>query len=170
MLTRCWFKCLLYGSPKWWVIAHQPWRCFFIFSKFKIAPTMQFSLVFSCWGNISGTLKIILTSWSISMIKVTPMVEEAHAKIFNLESGHSFVCSNIFHKYWTQSHYLAGAKSCDYKEGDLFKGLYLNENEFYSFWPTHRVIHKCSLQTKTNFPLPYEMLYSTYSVSLCLQL
>lgn len=104
------------------------------------------------------------------MIKVTLMVEEAHAKIFNLEFGHSFVCSNIFHKYWTQSHYLTGAKSCAYKEGGLFNGLYLNENEFYSFWPTHKVIHKCSLQTKTYFPLPDEMLYSTYSVSLCLQL
>lgn len=54
------------------------------------------------------------------------MNEEVHAKICYLEHNPTSAYSNIFHKYWTESHYFTGVSSYTYKEEDLpLEELYL---------------------------------------------
>lgn len=60
---------------------------------------------------------------------VTPLNKDSLIKICNLEPGPPLVCTNIFGKYWTQSHYLTGAESYFYKEENLSdKELYLKNH------------------------------------------
>lgn len=57
---------------------------------------------------------------------ITPLTEETHVNIYNLELDHSFVFPEIFHKYLNLIHYLTGVGSYPYKEINLsLEKLYL---------------------------------------------
>lgn len=60
-----------------------------------------------------------MTDFDDHFYLVTPMTKEAHANIYRLEPNPASTCSNVFHKYWTKSHYLTRFGLYSYKEEDM---------------------------------------------------
>lgn len=52
---------------------------------------------------------------------VTPVNKKVNTKICKIERWPSYVCTDLFRKFWSQSHFLMGNKSYVYKEEDLSK-------------------------------------------------
>lgn len=60
---------------------------------------------------------------------VSLLTENAYANICCLGLNSPFNCLNVFHKYWTQSHYLAGFVSYTYKKEEIsLEELYLKKS------------------------------------------
>lgn len=50
---------------------------------------------------------------------INPFNEEGHAKIYDIETEPEYLCTNLFHKFRSQGHFLTGNEFYVYKEDDL---------------------------------------------------